>query len=289
MPIVAVVTDSVASIPDELLESLHIKWVPYYIHRGQEVLRDLLTIKRDAFYAWLPTAKELPTTATPGPGDYITAYEELAAKGFTEIVSIHITSKGSGAYQAALAARSMLLEKLPQLKIEVIDTLNVAMCQGWMAIEAARAAQCGKSLTEIADMIKKMIPVSRMVQTADTLKYLFMGGRIGKARHLIGSLLNIRPIIGMEDGVIVALGTARSRRRAYEMIADIVENAAGIGGKIKIAYVHASALDEAMKLRDMIEARVTCVESLFTELSPALGVHSGPGTVGVCFYPVEIG
>jgi DegV family protein with EDD domain len=118
------------------------------------------------------------------------------------------------------------------------------------------------------------------------LKYLYMGGRIGKAKHLLGSLLNIKPLIGMEDGVIVPLGQARSRRRAYEAMVDMVEAAVGQAGKVKIAYVHAAAQREADKLKSMVEARLTCVESLTAELSPALGVHTGPGTAGLCYLPV---
>jgi DegV family protein with EDD domain len=284
---VAVVTDSAASIPEAIIEKLNIHWVPYYIHRGQEVLRDLVTIQRDAFYKWLPTARELPKTASPGPGDYVQMYEGLAKnEGAREIVSIHMTSKGSGAYQAACVAKEMLAEKLPSLRIEVIDTLNVSMCQGWMVIEAARSALAGKSLEAIVQQVRRMMPVTRMIQTADTLKYLYMGGRIGKAKHLVGSLLNIKPLIGMEDGVIVPLGQARSRHQAYEMMAQMIEAAVGRMGKIKIAYVHAAAQEEAEKIRQLVEQRLTCVESIVAELSPALGVHTGPGTAGVCYYPV---
>ncbi len=284
---VAVVTDSAASIPEAIIEKLNIHWVPYYIHRGQEVLRDLVTIQRDAFYKWLPTARELPKTASPGPGDYVQMYEGLAKnEGAREIVSIHMTSKGSGAYQAACVAKEMLAEKLPSLRIEAIDTLNVSMCQGWMVIEAARSALAGKSLEAIVQQVRRMMPVTRMIQTADTLKYLYMGGRIGKAKHLVGSLLNIKPLIGMEDGVIVPLGQARSRHQAYEMMAQMIEAAVGRMGKIKIAYVHAAAQEEAEKIRQLVEQRLTCVESIVAELSPALGVHTGPGTAGVCYYPV---
>ena len=287
MPNVAVVTDSAASIPESLIQSLHIRWVPYYVHRGEQVLRDLVSIQRDAFYQWLPTAQELPKTASPGPGDYVTLYRTLAEEeGVGEIVSIHMTSKGSGAYQAAMAAKSVIREVLPDLRVEVIDTLNVSMCQGWMVIEAARAAVAGKSLADIVDLVKKMVPVSRMIQTADTLKYLYMGGRIGKAKHLLGSLLNIKPLIGMQDGVIVPLGQARSRSRAYQMMADMVESAVGKLGRIKIAYVHAAAQEEAEKIKKLVEGRLTCVESLIAELSPALGVHTGPGTAGLCYFPV---
>jgi len=284
---VAIVTDSAASIPEAIIQSLNIHWVPYYIHRGEEVLRDLVTIQRDAFYTWLLTADELPKTASPGPGDYVSMYESLVKEeDVHEIVSIHMTSKGSGAYQAAVAARSVIQELVPDLRVEVIDTLNVSMCQGWMVIEAARAALRGKSLSDIVGLVEGMLPIARMIQTADTLKYLYMGGRIGRAKHLIGSLLNIKPLIGMEDGEIVALGQVRNRNRAYQTMADLVEAAVGRMGKIKIAYVHAAAQEEAEKIKQLIEPRLTCVESLIAELSPALGVHTGPGTAGICYFPV---
>lgn len=287
---VAIVTDSCASIPESLLQALKIHWVPYYIHRGQEVLRDLVTARRETFYRWLPTAEELPQTASPGPGDYLQMYEQIAEEEDTdEIVSIHMTSKASGAYQAASVAASTLQERLPDLKVEVIDTLNVSMCQGWMAIEAARAALEDKSLSDVVDVVRRMVPLTHMIQTADTLKYLYMGGRIGRAKHLVGSLLKIKPLIGMEDGLIVPLGTARSRRRAYEMMADMVESAVGHMGKIKVAYVHAAAQEEVEKIRELIDERLQSVESVVAELSPALGVHSGPGTAGVCYYPVQAG
>ena len=284
---VAVVTDSVASIPDALVEEYEIHWAPYYIHRGQDVLRDLVTVYPKSFYQWLGTAVALPTTAAPGPGDYLQIYEKLAASGVREIASIHITAKGSAAYQAAKIAQGAILERMPDLKIAVIDTMNVAMCQGWLVVEAARAAQAGKTLTQITENIRRLIPLTRMIQTADTLKFLHMGGRIGKAQHLVGSLLSIKPLIGMEEGEIVALGKARGRKRAYQAMVDWVGTAVSQLGRIRIAYVHVAAREEAEKLKGLVEDRVTAVESLFAELSPALGVHSGPGTTGVCIIPVS--
>jgi DegV family protein with EDD domain len=283
---VAVVTDSCASIPEILMEQFHIHTVAYYIHRGQEVLRDLVTIQRDEFLRWLSTATELPTTASPGPSDYFEKYIELAERGFGEIISIHMTSRGSGAYQAARLAQSMAAEKLPGLRVEVIDTQNVSLCQGWMVIEAARSALAGATLDEVTNKVKKMIPVTHMVQTADTLKYLYMGGRIGLAKRLVGTLFNIKPLIGMKDGVIVALGQARSRIGAYTEMADYVAGAVG-KGKVKVAYVHAGALEEVQKLKGMVETNLNVVESFVAELSPALAVHTGPGTAGLCFYPPE--
>jgi DegV family protein with EDD domain len=283
---VAILTDSTASIPEPLLEELNIRTVAYYIHRGQEVLRDLVTVQRDEFLNWLMTAKFLPTTASPGPGDYFQAYEKLSEEGYNEIVSIHMTSKGSGAYQAAMLAQSMMQEQNPDVHVEVIDTRNVSLCQGWMAIEAARAALAGLKLEEVADKVKSMIPVSHMIQTADTLKYLYMRGRIGRAKQMVGTLLNIKPLIGMEDGEIVPEGMARSRGQAYQAMVDKVEETVG-KSRIKIAYVHAGARQEVEKLRKAVETRLNTVESLIAELSPALAVHTGPGTAGLCYFPTK--
>ena len=283
---VAVVTDSTASIPESLLKELNIHVVAYYIHRGKEVLRDLVTIQRDEFLYWLPTATSLPTTASPGPGDYLDMYKSLIKEGVQSILSVHMTSKGSGAYQAATVAQSMLQEENPKVRIEVVDTQNVSLCQGWIAIEAARKALAGLSLDDMLASVKNMLPTTRMVQTADTLKYLYMGGRIGMAKRLVGSLLNIKPLIGMKDGVIVALGQARSRMQAYTAMSEMVSETIG-NGKAKVAYVHAGAQEEVAKIKQLVDGKVEVVESFFAELSPALAVHTGPGTAGLCFYPVE--
>lgn len=283
---VAVVTDSCASIPEALICQLNIHTVAYYIHRGQEVLRDLVTIQRDEFLRWMTTAAFLPTTASPGPGDYFEKYTSLIKQGFEQIISIHMTSRGSGAYQAATVAQSMLKEKAPQVQIEVVDTQNVSLCQGWIVIEAARAAQAGSSMEDVLARVKQLLPITHMIQTADTLKYLYLGGRIGLAQNLVGSLLSIKPLIGMKDGVIVALGKARGRLQAYSMMTDMLAEAIG-KGKAKVAYVHAGALQEVEKLKQLVEGKVEVAETIVAELSPALAVHTGPGTAGLCFYTVE--
>lgn len=286
MTTVGVVTDSCAGIPEELIEGLGIEVVPYYIHRGKETLRDLVDVQRREFFEWLATAKELPKTANPSAGDFLEAYKKVAerTKG---IVSIHMTSWGSGAYQSATVASEMLKQTHPEARVEVIDTKQTAMGYGYMAVEAARAALAGKSLDEVVELVRGMIPKMTMIQTADTLRYLYMGGRIGRAQHLVGSLLNIKPLIGMEDGVVVPLGQARSRRKAYEKMVEMMEERLGLGAKIKVAFTHVAALEEVEKLRAMVESRFSCQEVLISELSPALGVHAGPGMTGVCFFPVE--
>lgn len=283
---VAVLTDSVCSVPEEMLHQLNIRTVAYYIHRGGEILRDLVTIQREEFLRWLVTARSLPTTASPGPGDYYAAYEELADQGARQIISIHISSKVSGAVQAASVAQTMMQDHHPEVQVEVVDTLTAGLCQGLMVIEAARASLAGARLEEVLSKVLRMIPVTRMIQTADTLKYLYMGGRIGKAAQLAGSLLNIKPLIGMEDGIIAPLGKAHSRGQAYRLMADMAAEAIG-QGRARIAYMHAGAQREVEKIKELVEEKVNVVESIFAELSPALAVHTGPGTAGLCFYPIE--
>ncbi len=197
-----------------------------------------------------------------------------------------MSSLASGAFQAATVAQAMMKEDCPDVHIEVVDTMNVSLCQGWMVIEAARAALAGLCLDSITASVKKMIPTTHMIQTADTLKYLYLGGRIGKAQQLVGSVLNIKPIVGMQDGIIVPLGRAHSRGQAYQQMAEMVSDAVG-KGKAKVAYVHAGAQREVEKIKDLVESKVDVIESFFAELSPALAVHTGPGTAGLCYYPVE--
>lgn len=281
---VRIVTDSCACLPAPLLALYRIIQVPYYVHIGGRALRDLVDVLPGPFFRQLAQASEIPKTANPGPGDYLTAYRE-AATDSDAVVSVHMTSIGSGAYQAALVAKEMAREELPDLPIEVVDTRNVAMCHGWIALEAARAASEGAGLAAVMALIRKLIPRVRMLQTADTLRYLYLGGRIGRAQHLVGALLNVKPIISMEDGVIVALGQARGRLAAYRQMVGRVVQAVG-SGAVRIAYQHAAALDGVNELRRLLEERLTPIETIVTELCPALGVHTGPGTVGLCYLHV---
>ncbi len=285
---VRIVTDSTANVPEEIARRLRLEVVPYYIHRGKEVLRDMVDVKPEEFFRWMRRANEVPKTATPGPGEYLEVFRRLANET-DEIVTIHMTSKGSGAYQAALVAREMFSQERPGVLVEVVDTLQVAMSHGWAVIEAARAALDGASLNKVVEIAKDVAARGTMLQTADTLRYLYLGGRIGRASHLMGTLLNIKPIISVEDGVIVGIGKARSRKKAYEMIVNIMANKSGGRRRIKAAFMHCDALEEALKLRALVREKFECVEEFVTPLPPSLGVHSGPGTVGVSFFPVEAG
>lgn len=282
---VGILTDTTASIPEKLVHKLGIEIVPYYVHRGLVTLRDMVDVKPAEFAEWLKEATQLPTTSNPAPGDYMVGLKNLAGR-VKGIVVLTITSKGSGAYQSCLAAVEIVREQIPDVRIEVVDTLQVAMSLGWAAVESARSALVGLSLEEVVQRAREVAHEGMMIQTADTLRYLYMGGRIGRAQHLAGSVLNIKPLIGMQDGVIVALGTARSRLRAYRRMVELMQQRVGEGARIKVAFTHVLAQEQMEKLRSMVTGRFECVEVIVTELSPALAVHSGPGTVGVSFYPV---
>ncbi len=282
---IAVLTDTTASIPVDLIEELQIELVPYYIMRNNETLRDGIDIQPDEFAQYLMAARTLPTTSNPSPGDYIKGIKKLA-EHTREIVSITMTSKGSGAYQSCRAAAEMMSEHLPHLRVEVVDSLQTAMAHGWSVIEAARTARQGLGIKEVAAKAREIAAKTHMLQTNDTLRYLYMGGRIGKAQSLMGSLLNIKPIVTMEDGIIVPLGTARTRHKAYMKMVDLVREKVGQGGKIKIAFTHCAAMDQLEILKDEFSKHFQCVEVLVSALAPSLAVHSGPGTVGLAYLPV---
>jgi DegV family protein with EDD domain len=281
---VGILTDTTASIPEALARQLGIEVVPYYVHRGLDTLRDMVDVKPTEFAEWLQGATKLPTTANPAPGDYLTGLRHLAEQ-VKEIVVLTMTSKGSGAYQSCLAAVDLLREPFPEVQVEVVDTLQVAMSQGWAAIESARAAMAGLSLDAVVQRAHEVAQRGMMIQTADTLRYLYMGGRIGRAQHLVGSLLNIKPLIGMQDGIIVALGTARSRIKAYRRMVELMKQRVGERARIKAAFTHVTALEQVERLQALVTASFECVEIIVTELSPALVVHTGPGTVGLSFFP----
>jgi DegV family protein with EDD domain len=283
---VGVLTDTTASIPEKLARELGIEIVPYYVHRGLETLRDMVDVKPGEFAEWLAKATTLPTTSNPAPGDYLIGLRHLAER-VNRIVALTMTSKGSGAYQSCRAAVHLLREQFPEVRVEVVDTLQVAMSQGWAAMESARAALSGLGFDGVVQRAREVARKGMMIQTADTLRYLYMGGRIGKAQHLVGSLLNIKPLIGMQDGVIVALGTARSRLKAYRRMVELMQQRLGEGTRIKVAFTHVAALEQLEILQELVAARFELVETIVTDLSPALVVHTGPGTVGVSFFPVE--
>lgn len=283
-PVVAVVTDSCASVPSDMAEELKITVVPYFVHTTNGALRDGVDMPPDDFYNWLKTAPDWPTTANPSAGEYLEAYRQAARIG-KSVVVICMTGVGSGGFQSASLAKRLALQEMPNLQIEVVDTCQVAMAHGWAVIEAARAALQGLSLHEVAAMARDVSARAFVGFTNDTLDYLQRGGRIGKVTSMLGDLLNIKPVIGIRDGMPAPIGMARSRTGAYRRIVDLAGGRIPAGSSIRAALMHVAARDEVQKFRALLESKYTVVEWVEAQLSPALGVHSGPGTVGVSMIP----
>jgi DegV family protein with EDD domain len=282
--VVIVVTDSCASVPVSLVQDLGLEVVPYYVHTVTGSLRDGVEMTPDEFYAWLATAPAWPTTANPSAGEYLEAYRHAAKRGNSVLV-VCMTGTGSGGYQSALLAKRLAKQELPDLPIEVVDTQTVALAQGWAVIQAARAALQGKDLMQVTAVAQKVAEQAFVGFTNDTLEYLQRGGRIGRVTSMVGDLLNIKPIIGIRKGMPSSLGIARSRQGAYKRIVALAQKRIPPGSTIRAALMHVAAPDEAQKFRALLEESYAVIEWVVAQLSPALGVHSGPGTVGISIIP----
>lgn len=285
---VIVVTDSCAAVPEPLVKELGIEVVPYYVHSLLGTLRDGVDMSPDKFYAWVRSAATWPTTANPSAGEYLEAFRQAARRG-DAIVSINMTGTGSGGFQSASLARRLAEQELPGVPVEVVDTQTVAMAHGWSVIQAARAALRGLSVEEVAATARKVASQAFVAFTNDTLEYLQRGGRIGKATSLIGGVLSIKPIIGMRGGMPAPLSVARTRAGAYRRIVQLALSHIPEGSSIRAALMHVAAPEEVQQFRALLEEKYAVIEWVVAQLSPALGVHSGPGTVGISIVPEGAG
>jgi len=269
---VKIVTDSTADLPPQLAQQLGIIVVPVYVRFGEKVYRDGVDISEDEFYQKLVDSPTHPTTSQPSPGDFADVYSKLSQET-DEIVSIQVTSKLSGTYNSALQGRELAGARC---RIEVVDSLALSMGLGLIAMAAARLAAAGESLPIVMEEIRQAIPNIRLLGVFDTLKYLLRGGRIGKAKALLGSILNVKPLITIRDGELFPAGQARTRSKGIERLFELVKNALNIQ---EIAIVHSTTPDEASSLRERIGSIFDKKRIHTARLGPALGVHGGPGTL----------
>ncbi len=276
---VKVVTDSTAYLPHELIERYGIRIVPLKVLFGTESYDEGVDITNDEFYRRLAEAKTLPTTSQPSVNDFIQAYTELAQGGHP-ILSIHISSKISGTVNSALTAKS----EFPEAQIEIVDSLFTSMGLGMIALDAARAADEGQPLLEIKASAEKLIQSMNLIFVVDTLEYLQKGGRIGAASALLGTLLRIKPILHLKDGLIQPIAKVRTKHKAMEHLLELVEERVRGGTSVRVTVIHAQAAEEALALGEEVRGRFNCVEMYFSELGPVIGAHVGPGTLGLAFY-----
>lgn len=275
---VAVVTDSTATVPKDLAEELNIGVVPVILLYGNRAYRDGVEITPEVVYEQLRAGGQIPTSAPPSIGEFLHVYTALAQEA-SGILSIHMSPRLSSTHNVAVMA-SQMIEGVP---IEVYNCNTAAMGQGFVAIEAARAAASGASLKEVLQRAREVAARADLFFTLDTFEYLHRGGRIGGAAALVGSVLQIKPVLHICNGVVDVLAKPRTRPRALKLILERIADQVD-GRPLHAAVSHADAAQEAEELRQRVAERFDCAELYITEFTPVMGAHTGPGLLGVAFF-----
>jgi DegV family protein with EDD domain len=284
MSIVKIVTDSTADIPLELREKLGIEMVPLKVTFGSDSYLDGVTIGGDEFYDKLASSSALPTTSTPSPIEFVEAYQRILDRnpGAT-IISFHISSVLSGTYQSAVLATS-LIEGDPD--ITVVDSKSASSGLGLRVVAAAKMAQAGKTKLEIMTEMDRLQRQTRLYFMVDTLEYLQKGGRIGKAAALFGSILNIKPILSLdEEGMVIAVDKVRGSKKAMQRIVELLKDRFG-ADPVHIVIAWSKNKEPAMDLTELIKSQFNVRDVDFTTLGAVIGTHVGPGTAAVFMYRV---
>ena len=272
---VRIVTDSTADLTPEQQRAAGITVVPLNVHFGDEVFRDHVDLSADEFFSRLKASSQLPRTSQPSVGAFEEAYRKLLDGG-DEIVSVHLSSKVSGTYNSAL----MAAQSVGDGKIDVVDSLSTSMALGFMALEGAKLAKAGRDRQAVAACLQELVPKARVICVVDTLTYLERGGRIGKARALLGSLLNVKPILQLKDGEVVPVGRARGRPQSLSRLVELLQR----DGKVsQLAIMHGAAQTDAEQLRERVASSYPGMDIQLTEIGAVLGTHTGPGVIGFTY------
>ncbi len=272
---VAIVTDSTCDLPPEVVSEYDITVVPLTVFFGDEAFLDGVDISADAFYERQIAFRGSPRTSQPSVEQFRSVYQRLAA-ATKEIVSIHISSRMSGTLNSASIARE---ELAGEVHIDLVDSYNVSMGLGAVVLAAAEAAKAGGSLTTVVDAARRTIDRTHVIAAVDTLEYLRKGGRIGRASALLGSLLSIKPIIHIERGELAPLERVRTHARAVERLVQL----ATADQRLKRLFVAGAADEEgALDLMERVRPSLPHTDIRLGQLGPVVGVHSGPGLLGIC-------
>jgi DegV family protein with EDD domain len=279
---IGIVTDSTADIPLPLLRQYNIQVVPINIQFGQETYEENVSIDRATFLRWLDE-REMPTSSQPSPGRFTETFQALVEEGYEQILCVAITSKHSGTFQSAVLASSMM----PQVKIEVWDSLAISMGTGYQVLAAARMAEQGMSLEAILERLDRIRSGMRTYLTPATLKYLQKSGRVGTLSGVLASLLAVKPIIHVKNGTLDVGERVRTRSKALKRTAELIAEDLAEARSVRLAVAHAEAFEEARSLGGQLEATLNCVETHIVDLASSLTVHGGPGLVGAIAYGEE--
>lgn len=274
---VKVVTDSTADLPPEVYEEFDISTVPIYINMRGKTYRDAVDISREEVYAFMASGVGLATTSQPSPADFSHLYLELSRKS-TEIVSIHLGSKLSGTYAAALTARDMVNGKC---RVEVVDSSLVSGALGLVVIRAARLAKAGADMATVLANIREVISRISAYGLLESFRYILRSGRLKVAGNLLGNVLNVKPFLKMRDGAIHLGGILRTKTQGVDKLFKMID---GVPNLQEIAISHSAAPDEIQKVKERFSALVEQGHLYIAQLAPALGVHGGPGSMVVAAY-----
>ena len=288
---VRVVTDSTADLPLELAQSHGIQVVPLRVLFGKVTLKDGVDVTPQSFYERLAKSNVHPSTTPPPPADFLATYKALVAR--SDVVSVHISGKMSLTAAEAGKALAVGAEALAALRrdgtpqVEIVDSRSVSLGLGLQALFAARMAVRGLSASAIAERLVSIRERVFALFVVDTLEYLARGGRIGKARALVGGLLGIKPILGVVDGEVTAVDKVRGGRRAHPRILELFTERIDPHRPVIGGVVHANAPMWADRLRGLLQENLQIQELLLAEIGPVVGTHAGPGTVGAALYQPE--
>ena len=278
----AVVLDSTSDYPEAPSRFPNMRFVPLYVRFGDETYRDYVELGPAEFYEKLRTSPVTPATAQPTPQDFVDAYEQLAA--YERIYSLHVSSKVSGTFQSAeLAAQEIGGEK-----VRVVDSLTASLAIAMLSHAIQRRLARGTSDEDIEQLVDRFHRDADVVFTVETLEYLQRGGRIGRAAAIAGSLLNVRPILGVQDGVVVAVARVRGRQKALAEFERRLVEATTDGPGLRVAIAHADAADWVGTLSEIVWRVRPQAEIEFTAtLGAVVGTHAGPGAVGFFWFQDE--
>jgi DegV family protein with EDD domain len=277
---IKIVTDSTAYLSEETVRRYDIRVVPLYVHFGNEAFREGVDLSDEEFYARLKAAPELPTTSQPSAGEFYEVFKEIVDAGH-EILTLTISSKLSGTWNSAMAAKEML----PEASISIVDSLSTSVGLELMVKAAIESIAAGHELQEVTSQIEEIKAKMRLLFVVDTLEYLAKGGRIGNARALLGTVLKVKPILSLQDGAIEPMEQVRSKRKAVARMVELVEEELADSCSLaQVAVMNALVEGEADDLGKDLETRWTCATPLVSSLGPVIGTHTGPGVLGVAAY-----
>jgi DegV family protein with EDD domain len=277
---IALVTDSTTYMPPELVKKYNIAIAPQVLIWGDQMYKDGVDMQSGEFFTRLKTAREMPTTSQVAVVSFQEIFQDLVNKDF-EVLALLVSSKLSGTVQSALQAKELM--NSAGEKVNIVNSQSVAMALGFQVLAVARALEEGASLKDAITLAERSHEYTGIFFAVDTLEFLHRGGRIGGAQRFIGSALNLKPILAIQDGKVEGIERIRTKNKAHDRILELTIEKIKQRSPVHLATLHANAAADARALLKRAEQALHPVESLLTEVSPTVGTHAGPGTVGLAF------